>query len=112
MTVKGSCHCGAVSISLPPPDYRMQCNCTLCTRTGWTGLYADPAEVSIEGGEHCQSYIQGDKMITLWRCGHCGIATHWTPITAAPDRMGINARLFNPDWWEALEVRYSDGRSY
>jgi hypothetical protein len=111
MTISGQCHCGAVKITLPSPAYRLQCNCSLCCQTGWTGIYADPAEVVVEGGEGCQSYIQGDKMIALWRCAHCGIATHWTPITAPPDRMGINARLFDPDWWEALEVHYSDGRS-
>jgi hypothetical protein len=111
MTISGQCHCGAVKITLPPPTYRLQCNCTLCAATGWTGIYADPAEVMIVGGDHCDSYVQGDRTISLWRCATCGIATHWTPITAPQDRMGINARLFDPGWREGLEVRHVDGRS-
>ncbi len=112
MMITGNCHCGKVSVTIPAPDLRLQCNCSLCAKTGWTGVYADPAEVEIIGAEQCQGYVQGDKTITVWRCGHCGIATHWTPLTAPPERMGINARLFDTAWWEALEVQYSDGRSY
>lgn len=112
MKIDGSCHCGTVRIAIPAPALRLQCNCSLCAKTGWTGVYANPAEAEITGQDQCQSYVQGDRMITLWRCGQCGIATHWTPLTAPPDRMGINARLFAPEVWEELEVQYSDGRSF
>ena len=51
-------------------------------------------------------------MITTWHCGTCGIASHWTPITAPPDRMGVNMRLFDPADWQHLPVQKVDGASF
>ena len=36
----GTCHCGRVRITLPrKPDEVTQCNCSLCTKTGFQGIY-------------------------------------------------------------------------
>ncbi|WP_108811214.1 GFA family protein [Sphingorhabdus sp. Alg231-15] len=111
--MKGQCHCGAVQITVPaPPEETLQCNCSLCRKTGWRGGYWNPDVVTIDAQpEMLNSYVQGDKMITLWNCKHCGSHTHWTPRTAPPDRMAVNMRIFDPVDWQHLPVREVDGAS-
>ena len=51
--------------------------------------------------------------VEVLRCRHCGIATHWTPLSDPPhERIGINARLFEPSAFDGIEVREVDGRSW
>ena len=96
-----------------PPKELLRCNCSLCRKTGWIGCYYDPAEVRINAqGGVLDCYVQGDRTITLWYCSRCGSHTHWTPLTAAPDRMGINARMFSNAQWNDVPVRHVDGTAY
>jgi hypothetical protein len=111
----GSCHCGRATIRLARrPDYVNQCNCTVCEKTGWRGVYLSSDELTIAG--EFDSYVRSDiqqPMIRLLRCRNCGIATHWTPLGEPPyERMGVNARLLDPAVLKGLEVREVDGRSW
>jgi len=112
--IKGQCHCGAVQITVPaPPKEIIQCNCSLCRKSGWTGSFWNPDVVEIDTRpDVLNSYVQGDKMIRLWNCRVCGSHTHWTPITAPRDRMGVNIKMFDPAHWRHLPVRHVDGASY
>ena len=50
--------------------------------------------------------------IAQQRCRHCGILTHWTPLSDPPhERMGVNARLFDGAL-DDLPVKAVDGRSW
>lgn len=113
--VRGSCHCGAVRIAASRrPDYVNECNCTLCAKSGWRGVYFASDEVEINGA--VQGYVRSDiatPMITIFHCPACGCMTHWTPLTAAPhERMGVNARLLDEGALDGLGVRRIDGRSW
>jgi len=112
--MKGQCHCGAVQITVPEmPTEVLQCNCSLCQKTGWTGGYWLPDNVTIEAEEGAlNSYVQGDKTITLWSCAKCGSHTHWTPLTAPPERMGVNMRISDFALWQDLPVREVDGARF
>ena len=45
-----SCHCGQATIRLPRiPKSVTQCNCSLCTKTGFRGVYFAGDELVIEG---------------------------------------------------------------
>jgi hypothetical protein len=109
--ITGQCHCGAVQVRVPSlPGEVLQCNCSLCQKTGWTGGYWHPDQVTIDAEDAVlNNYVQGEKTITLWNCSICGSHTHWTPLTAAPDRMGINMRVFESALWQDLPVRQVDG---
>lgn len=112
--LKGSCHCGAIKVTVPgPPGEILKCNCSLCRKTGWIGGYWHPKRVAITADpELLNSYVQGDRTITFRSCARCGTATHWTPLSAPPDRMGVNMRLFDPEDWVHLPVRKVDGASF
>ncbi|MFZ1743077.1 MAG: GFA family protein [Pontixanthobacter sp.] len=113
MTIhRGSCHCGAITIVLndEPLDVG-ECNCSLCRRTGGLWHHCSPTLVEVTGT--AKGYVQGDRMLTTWHCGTCGITTHWTMIDNPDyDRMGINLRLFEPEVWEKLPRRLIDGASF
>jgi len=112
--ISGKCHCGAVDIVIPrPTESVLQCNCSLCRKTGWIGGYCAPEDAKISAGDDALiGYVQGDKTITVWHCRICGSTTHWTPLTAPPDRMGINMRMFHRDDWKHLTVVEVDGASW
>jgi hypothetical protein len=107
--VKGSCHCGAVKLSVPhAPEWVASCNCSLCTKTGWLVAYYPDDTVTIEG--ETVAYIWGDRMIGIHHCPVCGCGTHWKTLGEDFGRMGVHARLL--DGFEAakVEVRMMDNR--
>ena len=113
--IQARCHCGACTIRLPrAPDYINQCNCSLCRKTGWRGVYFSSDDVAIEGV--FDSYVRadiGEPFLRNLRCQTCGIPTHWEPLTEPPHaRMGINANLIDPGALEGIEVRQVDGASW
>ena len=110
-----SCHCGRSRITLPrTPDYSCECNCSLCTKTGFAGIYFSSGELRIEG--EFDSYVREDMskpMLKMQRCHHCGTATHWTPLSEPPhERMGVNANLLEPGAMKGVAERKVDGRSW
>jgi hypothetical protein len=111
----GRCHCGAVSITIArKPSNVSHCNCSLCTKTGFQGIYYPSEELNISG--EFDGYVRSDvtePFLRNLRCKTCGIATHWEPLTAPPhERMGVNARLFDPAVLDEAEVNEVDGRSW
>ena len=111
------CHCGRATIRLArKPDYVVHCNCSLCTASGFQGIYYSSDELIIEG--KFDSYVRedlppGETFLRLLRCQTCGTPTHWEPLTPPPhERMGVNARLVGPALLDGVEVRAIDGRSW
>ncbi len=116
-----SCHCGVVTLTLPnAPESITSCNCSLCRKTGFRGIYYPEGAVAVSGA--LKGYVRADLEIpcmTNWHCKGCGVATHWTllddwpyPGQARPDRMGVNARLLDPDFAATLPIIEVDGASW
>ena len=110
-----SCHCGRATIRLPrKPESVTQCNCSLCTKTGFRGVYFRSDELVIEG--EFDSYVRDDLeevFLANYRCAHCGVPTHWTPLSDPPhERMGVNARLIDAAVLEGVPVQEVDGASW
>lgn len=112
ISLHGSCHCGAVRLTLPAaPETVTSCNCSLCRRTGGIWAYYELGTVLIQGHpENTESYIWGDRTLRNFRCKTCGIVTHWEPLEPAPGaRHGVNLRNFEPGLLESVVVRRFDG---
>ena len=110
--LQGSCHCGAVRLTLPSaPEKATRCNCSLCRRLGGLWVYYEFGTVEITGHPgHTQDYVWGDKTLRTVRCSHCGCVTHWEPLKPEPGaKHGVNLANFAPALQESVTVRRFDG---
>jgi|SRR5205085_5944455 len=113
--IEGRCHCGRATVRLPRcPASITQCNCSLCTKTGFRGMYFGSNELAIAGD--FESYVRQDlkqPYLATHRCAHCGTVTHWTPLSEPPhERMGVNARLFDQAALAGVPINHVDGASW
>jgi hypothetical protein len=111
-SLHGSCHCGAVRLTLPAaPDKATDCNCSLCRRVSALWAYYEVGSVRVEGHpEHTAEYVWGDRTLRTVRCRTCGVATHWEPLEPTPgQKHGVNLRNFDPALLRSVTVRRFDG---
>ena len=97
---QGSCHCGAVRMTLPAtPTVATACNCSLCRRIGGPWVYFEFGSVKIEGHPQATAgYIWGDRTLRTIHCRTCGCVTHWEPMEGKSEgRMAVNIRHFEPE---------------
>ena len=107
----GSCHCGAVRLTLlETPSEAAECNCSICRRIAGLWHYCAPDALVVEG--EGVAYQQGDCALDLWHCAQCGCTTHWTPTDPSYRRVGVNLRMFDPTLLADLPRRLVDGASY
>ena len=114
-SIAASCHCGAVQLTLPQkPELLTDCNCTMCDKSGVLWAYYRPEEIVIEGAT--VGYARADipiATIKFHHCPRCGTITHWATLTQLKlKKMGVNARLMDPEDLVGVEVRPSDGRNW
>jgi len=107
--IKGSCHCGEVTIEVPGlPAYVIDCNCSLCRRTRAIWAYYSEDKVRIAGPT--DDYVWGDRTLRTVRCRQCGCVTHWSPLVPNDNgRMGVNMANFEPGVLDGVRVRQFDG---
>ena len=108
----GSCHCGAVRMTLPSkPEVATSCNCSLCRRIGGPWVYFEFGTVEIEGHpEATTGYIWGDRTLRTIHCRTCGCVTHWEPLPPTPGaKHGVNLGNFDPELIASVRVRRFDG---
>lgn len=110
MTIRGSCHCGAVSYDFRhTPSRTTSCNCSICRRLGALWIYAKIPLITVTGPT--DSYAYGEKSLAFHRCKVCGCTTHWENLSPdQPDAyMAVNLRLADPEVVKTIPVRHFDG---
>ena len=95
--IRAACHCEAVRFEIAgPPQWVLDCNCTLCRRYGALWCYfrgAEQAKLMLKPDPSAtDTYLWGDRDIAFHRCKTCGCVTH---MAAAADGVifGVNARM-------------------
>ena len=94
--LRAACHCAAVRLEVArPPDWVIDCNCSLCRRYGALWAHYRPVEVMFVAGEdHTDAYVWGESSFAFHRCRTCGCLTHHTALDAAPPRLrAVNVRM-------------------
>ena len=107
-----TCHCGAVRVEVPrKPRQLTCCNCSICRRYGALWAYYKVDEVDVRAPPKAlEKYAWGDKSIRFVRCKGCGCVTHWEPERQKTlNRVGVNARNFEPTIMETVRIRRLDG---
>ena len=110
----GSCHCGAVRLEVDEmPATLTDCNCSICRRYGTLWAYYTRRSARIVSPPGATSvYVWGPKSTEFHRCNTCGCVTHWTKAERErDDRIGVNARLLEPDAIASVRIRKLDGAS-
>jgi hypothetical protein len=110
MLLTAQCHCGAVEVEVgSTPPWVLECRCSICRKLGVLWAYHPPGEVRISG--RTDTYVCNNRVIEFHRCRTCGCTTHWATLGTDYGRMGVNARLFDPDVLSAIELRSVPGPS-
>lgn len=110
--VRGGCHCGAVRFEAetgPAPEL-LDCNCSICARTGYLHLIVPRRDFKLNSGEGALSeYRFGTGAALHLFCATCGIKSFYRP-RSHPDGVSINARCLDAPL--AAPVRPYDGRNW
>ncbi len=117
--IEASCHCGAVRLTVPTaPEAVTSCNCSVCHKLGTVWAYYDPAQVEVIAKEGALDRYErhnvpgndgGKPMLGMLRCATCGCTTHWRAFDPTHEKMGVNARLMDPEVLAAARMRRLDG---
>ncbi len=110
----GTCHCGAVKVTLPDqPAWVSDCNCSICRRYGVLWSYFIAKTVKTEAApDALVRYSWGRRALNFVHCKSCGCVMWWERVTPDPEKkMGVNMRMFEPAVLAAAQVEKLDGAS-
>jgi hypothetical protein len=114
VTHAGGCHCGAVRFEVMAPAQIEvgECNCSMCSRTGYQHLVVKKAQFRLLQGEDALTLYQfNTRTAKHYFCSHCGIKSFYVP-RSHPDGYSVNARCLDPGTFEITGVRKIDGRNW
>lgn len=114
LTLSGGCHCGAVrfDIRISPPAALLDCNCSICARTGFLHLIVTAADFTLERGEAALvDYRFGSGVARHRFCGTCGIKSFYEP-RSHPGSLSVNWRALDATEGIATVVTSFDGRDW
>jgi hypothetical protein len=110
----GGCHCGRVRFEvMAPASFEAgECNCSMCSRTGFQHLAVPAAQFRLLSGEDALSNYQFNTRVAKhFFCRHCGIKSFYVP-RSHPDGFSINIRCLDPGTFEITGVRKIDGKNW
>ncbi|WP_230206882.1 GFA family protein [Novosphingobium sp. Gsoil 351] len=80
------------AIAAPPPVALLDCNCSICTRTGYLHWIVAEADFELERGAEVQvSYRFGTATAEHLFCGICGVKSFYRP-RSHPGSWSVNWR--------------------
>jgi len=110
---QGGCHCRAVRFvaRLPdPPVPALDCNCSVCSMTGFLHLIVPHAAFElVSGRDVLTSYRFGSGAAEHLFCARCGVKSFYQP-RSHPDAWSVNAHCL--DTPVALAIEAFDGRNW
>jgi hypothetical protein len=113
-THQGGCHCGKVRFEVDAPaDLEvMECNCSMCSRSGYLHLTV-PAERFrlLSGAETLTTYTFNTKTARHLFCSVCGVKSFYVP-RSHPDGFSVNVRCLDQSTIQSIDVRRIDGKNW
>jgi hypothetical protein len=111
---KGSCHCGAVTFEVHtgPEVELVDCNCSMCHRTGYLHLIVPKSDFRLLTGKRkLTSYTFHTKIAKHMFCSVCGVKPFYVP-RSHPDGWSVNFRCLNPkDFASVITIEF-DGKNW
>ena len=97
MKVSGGCHCGAVRFeaNVEAGPEVLDCNCSICRKTGFLHLIVPHADFALLSGEDVlTSYRFGTGAAEHLFCGKCGVKGFYQP-RSHPGAWSVNLRCLD-----------------
>lgn len=110
----GGCHCGRVKFEIEAPANieAADCNCSICSKTGFLHLFVPRKAFRLLSGEgEYTTYTFGTGVAQHYFCKTCGIKSFYVP-RSHPDGYSVNVRCLEPSTIESLVTKPFDGRNW
>lgn len=114
MIHRGSCHCGAVRIEVEAPEdvEVVECNCSICSRTGYLHLIVPRAAMRLLCGEdQLTLYTFNTGAAKHYFCRVCGCKPFYVP-RSHPQGWSVNLRCLDRATIRSVTVRPFDGANW
>lgn len=111
---KGSCHCGAVRFEVDAPaDLSLiECNCSICSRSGYLHLIVPQSKFHLVCGEgNLSTYTFDTHEAKHLFCKTCGIKSYYIP-RSHPDGISVNARCLDKSHIKSMSIEAFDGKNW
>jgi hypothetical protein len=112
--IAGGCHCGAVRFAaeVPARVEILDCNCSICSATGFLHLIVPHADFTLLAGEEAlTSYRFGTGAAIHLFCRICGIKSFYQP-RSHPHAWSVNLNALDRTDELVIERRVFDGRNW
>ena len=113
VTHHGGCHCGRVQFEVDAPARieALDCNCSLCSMTGFLHLIVPRERFRLVAGEaDLTTYTFNTGVAKHLFCSHCGIKSFYIP-RSNPDGVDVNVRCLDAGTIERVIVTPFDDES-
>ncbi len=110
----GGCHCGAIrfEVDAPAEIEAVECNCSICTMTGFLHLLVTGDCFQLLSGESAiETYTFGSGVAQHHFCRHCGVKSFYVP-RSHPDGFSVNVNCIDPGTVESVTTTPFDGRNW
>jgi len=114
ITHAGGCHCGRVRFEVDAPAQIevSECNCSMCSRTGFLHLIVPAARFRLLAGkEALTTYTFNTGTAKHLFCRVCGVKSFYVP-RSHPDGYSVNARCLDPGTVTGMTVNEIDGKNW
>ena len=114
MKITGGCHCGAVRFAAEVPEAVevLDCNCSICARTGFRHVIVPHGDFRLLSGEEAlTSYRFGTKAADHLFCGTCGVKSFYQP-RSHPEAWSVNLNALDDVSGLSLSFTPFDGRDW
>ena len=114
MKIGGGCHCGAVRFEaeVPPAVEVLDCNCSICAKTGFRHLMIPHADFRLLAGEESlTSYRFGTGAANHLFCRNCGVKSFYQP-RSHPEAWSVNLNALHDVSGLSVTATPFDGRNW
>ena len=114
MKIKGGCHCGAVRFEAQVPGAVeiLDCNCSICSKTGFRHLMVPHGDFRLLSGEEAlTSYRFGTGAAEHLFCSTCGVKSFYQP-RSHPEAWSVNVNALDDVSGLSIAVAAFDGRNW
>jgi len=110
----GGCHCGRVKFEVEAPAEieACECNCSICSKSGYLHLIVPKARFVLVRGSDCLSAYRFNTGVAQHLfCKFCGIKSFYVP-RSNPDGYSVNVRCLEPTTIARITIKPFDGKNW